>query len=903
MVSEKTMKVAALVTDSLQKSGINDKDLLDLIELAQIAILDEGDRDWGLQVTDYVKKCKMQFYKGIRDAYFEDELFWSALKVEAQNRVVDSYFLYLEKNRDYKDMFYLPRRKCFIQHGIIQGYQDILDDKLDILGISMPPGTGKGELPSAKILTPSGFTTFGQIKVGDKVIAANGKVAKVIGVYPRPSMPIYKFIFDDRSSVICSQDHVWHVKTRDDRNRGNDYRNIETSQMLKNFRVENGKRANYSIPYVRRIEGFEKQDLAIHPYVLGALIGDGCITDTHLKITSPDKELLDKFEGLLPSGFELKHISRYDYGIKCNASRSVLNSALKQYGLLGKHSHEKFIPKCYLYSSHDERLELLRGLLDTDGCVTRCCIEYSTASEQLAQDVCELVHSLGGYCSINKATNCGYRKDGEFIKCRDAYRLLIEFSKDAENPFTLSRKADKYNPKRQLTDRYITDIQYVGEAETICIKIDDPSHLYITDDYIITHNTTGLEFLNTGVIGWFPRDYSLFYSHSGDITKMYYDSAYNIVSDETEYTWREIFPKLKVTSTNAKSQQFNVGSFKAFPSLQTASVGSKNAGKVRASKLLLTDDLVGGLEEALNKNILDKLWRDYAVDARQRKTKDSSNKMCKEIVQATRWSTIDILGRLEAAYEDNERVRFIRIPDIDPITGESNFQYEMGGFTVEDFEDQAKLMDDISYRCLYKQEPVEREGLLYPEEDLKRYLELPEREPDAILGICDTKGKGTDYMFLPCFYQYNDDYYLVDCICSDNANYEVQYQNMVNLIAKHNMQQIQYESNRDGDRVAYEVSKRLQETGSRCNITTKYTTQNKETKIIVNSDWVKKHCIFKDKSMYSRNEDYGTMMHFLLSHTIAGKAKHDDVVDGLASFALYVTGGQTTVAKIIRSPF
>ena len=558
MVSDKTMRVAALVTDSLQSSGINDKDLSELLELAQIGIIDEHDREWGLQVTDYVKKCKMQFYRNIRDAYFEDEMFWNAIKVEAQNRVVDSYFLYLEKNRKFMDMFYLPRREVFLKHGITQGFQDILDDKLDILCISGVPGLGK---------------------------------------------------------------------------------------------------------------------------------------------------------------------------------------------------------------------------------------------------------------------------------------------------------------------------------------------------------TTSEKFFNSGVIGWFPNDYNLFYSHSGDITRMYYDGVLAIVNDTQEYTWHEIFPSLQITSTNAKSQSFNVGKYKPFASLQTASVGSENAGKVRASKFLLVDDMIGKLEEALNKNTLDKLWSAYSVDARQRKTKDSGGKFCKEIHIATRWSVHDVIGRLERAYEDSDRVRFLRIPDIDPETGESNYLYEVGGFTVEDFEDQAKLMDDISYRCLYKQEPVEREGLLYPEDSLRRYLELPERDPDAILGICDTKGKGTDYLFLPCCYQYGNDYYLVDCVCSNESDYEIQYNRMINLITLNNMQQCEFESNRDGDRVASEVMKRLHELGARCNITTRYSTQNKETKIIVNADWVKKHILFRDKSLYTFKDDYGVMMNFLTSHTVTGKNKTDDVPDGLATFALYVTNGQPTIAQIIRSPF
>lgn len=905
MVSEKTKSVTNAVVKSIQSSGINDSDLQDLLELAQIGIIDDGDRGWGLQVTDYVKKCKMAFYDNIQDACFEDDVFWDAMKIEAQNRVFDSYMLYLEKDRSPKDRFYLPKRKQFQKIQLVQSLQDALDDKIDILMFSLPPGTGKGELPTSKILTPTGFKTFGELSVGDRVIAGNGNVAHVVGIYPKPSMPIYNVIMDDGSNVVCSQDHIWHVQTRDDRKRNVDkWRNIELNQMLGNYRVEKGKRANYSLPYVPRIE-FDSVELKIHPYFLGILIGDGGLTQRTIRVTTPDKEILDRISQMLPEGYAIKHLSRYDYMIsQTNRSErhGFLHSALREYGLLGKHSYEKYIPRDYLYASYDDRWELLRGLLDSDGHAQNTYIEYATSSEQLASDVCELVHSLGGYCSINKKTNCGYKKDGVFHKCRDAYRLIIQFCKGCEDPFFLSRKKDVYNPKRTIWRRYIEDIQYIGDAETICIMIDDPCHLYVTDDYIITHNTTISKFFISGVIGWFPKEYNLFFSHSGDITRMYYDGTLQIVTDD-EYTWKDIFPGLSVTNTNAKMGQFNIGSYKPFPSLQTASVGSENAGKVRASKFLLVDDLIGKLEEALNKNTLDKLWGVYSVDARQRKTQDTDNKPCKEIIIATRWSVHDPIGRIQRAYDGNDRVRSIAVPDIDPKTGESNFDYEYGGFTVAFFNDQALLMDDVSYRCLYKNDPIEREGLLYPEDSLRRYLEMPDREPDAILGICDTKGKGIDYLFLPCFYQYGEDYYLDACICNDNADYEIQYSRMVNLITENNMQQCEFESNRDGDRVAYEVSNRLKERGARCNITTKYSMQNKETKIIVNADWVKKHVLFKDKSLYTAQEDYGVMMNFLTNHPITGKVKNDDVPDGLASFALYITNQRPMIAQIVRNPF
>lgn len=129
-------------------------------------------------------------------------------------------------------------------------------------------------------------------------------------------------------------------------------------------------------------------------------------------------------------------------------------------------------------------------------------------------------------------------------------------------------------------------------------------------------------------------------------------------------------------------EQFNIGKYKPFPSVQCTSVGSKNAGKVRASKFLFVDDMIGGIEEAMNPIILDKLWDKYAVDARQRKTQDTDGKNCKEIHIATRWSVNDVIGRIQNMYEGNPRVKVIAVPDIDPKTGLSNFDYEFSGFTV-----------------------------------------------------------------------------------------------------------------------------------------------------------------------------------------------------------------------------
>ena len=416
--------------------------------------------------------------------------------------------------------------------------------------------------------------------------------------------------------------------------------------------------------------------------------------------------------------------------------------------------------------------------------------------------------------------------------------------------------------------------------------------------------TTTEKFFNSGIIGWFPRDFNLFYSHSGDITRMYYDGVYDICTNDDEYTWNEVFPELHVTSTNAKMEQFNVGKYKPFPSMQCTSVGSKNAGKVRASKFLLVDDMIGGIEEALNPMILDKLWDKYAVDARQRKTQDSDGKPCKEIHIATRWSVHDVIGRIQNMYAGNPRVKVIAVPDVDPVTGESNFDYEFGGFTKEFFADQQLLMDEISYKCLYKQEPIEREGLLFPDDKIRRYLNLPHGEPEIVTAQCDTKGKGTDYFVLPVLQKYGEDYYCVDCVCDNTADYEEQYRNAAGVLVNNKVQECEFERNAGGDRVAMEVNKRVESVGWICNITDVPTETNKEARIFQCSNWILQHIIFKDPSLYKPNEPYGVMMSLLKQYSVSGKKQLDDVPDVFSNFALRITQG-SRVAKVeaAHNPF
>lgn len=527
-------------------------------------------------------------------------------------------------------------------------------------------------------------------------------------------------------------------------------------------------------------------------------------------------------------------------------------------------------------------------------------LQLTERAKELIEDFCTAktggtIWDLEKYAFNHKTTYELINKKYEVLlleaqnKIVDSYFQYIEKKREPKDRF--------YMPRRKQLIK-------IGLVDALQGMIDDKYDILCVSLVPGAGKSTIEKFFHSAVAGWFPKDYSLFYSHSGDITRMYYDGVYDIVTNDDDYAWHDIFPNLSVTSTNAKMEQFNIGKYKPFPSVQCTSVGSKNAGKVRASKFLLVDDMIGGIEEALNPTILDKLWDKYAVDARQRKTQDTDGKPCKEIHIATRWSVHDVIGRIQNMYVGNPRVKTISVPDVDPVTGESNFDYEYGGFTKEFFADQQLLMDEISYRCLYKQEPIEREGLLFPDDKIRRYFNLPHGEPEIITAQCDTKGKGTDYFVMPILQKYGEDYYCVDCVCDNTADYEMQYENASNTLVNNQVQECEFERNAGGDRVAMEVNKRVENKGWICNITDVPTETNKEARIFQCSNWILQHIIFKDQSLYKPNEPYGVMVSLLKRYSVTGKKQLDDVPDVFSNFALRMTQG-SRIAKVeaVHNPF
>lgn len=386
-------------------------------------------------------------------------------------------------------------------------------------------------------------------------------------------------------------------------------------------------------------------------------------------------------------------------------------------------------------------------------------------------------------------------------------------------------------------------------------------------------------------------------SHSNSFLRGAYEEVGRMLDPKGEYLWKDIFPTVQVCKTNAQDMRIDLGKRKRFETFEFSSIGSGNAGKVRASNLLVADDLVPDIESAMSKERMDKLWQQYYTDLMQRMIGD-----CVQLLVQTPWTLHDPIDRLELTHADDPLAEFIHLPALNE-NDESNFDYPYGlGFTTEFYHNQRDIMDDASWRALYMTQPIEREGQLYNEDELRRYFELPDRTPDAILFVCDTKDKGTDYCVMPICYQYGNDFYCEDVVC-DNSNPEIVEARLVSKLIEHKAQMGQFESNSAGGKVAEKVQKEVKEQGGIAKITTKYTTSNKETRIIVASPWVKEHVLFKDSSIIKKDKEYRKMLNQLCSYTMAGRNKNDDVCDAWSMFANYVQQLEGTKVEVFRRPF
>lgn len=467
----------------------------------------------------------------------------------------------------------------------------------------------------------------------------------------------------------------------------------------------------------------------------------------------------------------------------------------------------------------------------------------------------------------------------------DSFCIYIEKDRAPEKQF--------YLPRRKQLMRCVQSIQDLedGKLHTLGISL-APG----------VGKTTLAEFGLAWTSGRNPFLPNLIGSHNTAFLTGMYGEMLRIFDPHGEYKWGDVFPGLGVIATNAQDLMIGIGYEKSddmrFKTLQWGSLKSQLAGRVRAANWMYLDDPVDGIETAMNREQLDKLWQKVYTDFFQR----SIGNRTRRLVIGTRWSLADPIGRLEEFYEDDPCARFIREPVLDE-NDQSRFDYPYGlGYTTDALLKQREMMDEASWLAIFQQQPIEREGLLYESTELRRYFTLPDTEPDTILAICDTKEQGGDYCTMPIMYQYGNDFYM-DKVIFDNGKVEVLEERIAQTLIDRKVRMCRIESNRGGTMFAQNVQKRLKELGGMTSITTKWTQTNKETRIIANSGMIKSHVLFKDESLYPQDREYREAMTQLCSYSMMGKNKHDDFPDVLSLFVDWQLSDRANTATIMKRPF
>lgn len=841
-----------------------------------------------------------------------NDTYWKSMLVDAPVDF-DAFMLYLEKNRKPDEKFYVPRRK--ILRPIVEAFQEVADGKLDLLTVSQPKRTGKAVPIDTKVLTPSGYMRIGDLKVGDEVTSIGGNRTTVTGVYPQGKKQVYKVTFGETgkcrefTTVECCEDHLWTIQTEEDRAKGT-HRVMSTKEMLNGtMRRGNDKHRNYSVDYVQPVQFEPLGELLIKPYTMGVLIAEGGFTGGSIRISMGDELIVSRVKHELSD--ILKHIANYDYAVVGKEKKtdkhgypvkSYTGQVLVKYGLWEKHAYEKHIPKEYLYAPISDRIELLRGLFDSDGSAVSNGCEYSTTSKQLAADVCFLVRSLGGRCRITERMGY-YKVDGKKKETRVNYRVFCKLP-NTINPFYIHRKAMACNSRMEKLHHFIESIEPTSEyKEMVCISVADESKQYVIGDSMIpTHNTTVGTWFVLFRAGQSPNGSSVC-SGAGDmLVKSFYVGMLDVLQQKDKYAYYEIFPEAKLVGTNADDKTFNLKDRKRFATVTCRPIDGQITGSTEATPdgLIYLDDTVKNEEEAVNRDRLDFLWDKVRGDILGRRLEG-----CPIVAQGTRYSLYDPIGRLqEVAPDMGWRTKILEIPALDE-KDESNFEIELNGkkmFTTEYYRHERELVTEMQWESQFQQHPFEARGRLFPEDQLNRFFELPDKAPDAVIAACDTAEKGSDSVCMPIGYVYGDDVLIADCVFN-NGTPEYTKPECAMKLVNHKVGLAQFESNSAGEYYARDVESLMRKQGGKTSIRLKRSLARKTTRIEVESDFILKHFYFLDRSKYKPGDEYGAMIKELCTYVRSGKVPHDDAPDGLAQLSEMIRTMGSGKVEVMARPF
>lgn len=849
------------------------------------------------EVSTFAKSWCEKIYISTEDKKFW-ELYWDIMKWESRPWL-DSYMLYIERNRPANERFYLPRRKSL--STIVNGYQRLEDNELDVLFAHMPPRVGKLISDDTDVMTKDGWKKHGDLRVGDYVVGSDGKYTKVVAVHPKHHTT-HTVTISDGTKIECHENHEWTVF---DKNKGK-YRTIETSEFVGNLTMREGNtsRSRFYLPIRPVFEGIHK-NLAVHPYVFGAWIGDG--TTRNPCITEPEEDFAI-MERIAECGYPIMNVKHCEHSKVAVVSFKGLRSDLQKYGLCNRNDTDtKYIPQEYLEASVEQRLQLLAGLLDTDGYYNRKERRYelSTCYEHIKCAVVDLINSFGWYpCvsevqpKLNKTPINGKPIHGR----RLVYR--ISFVPDMPIPCVLKRKqADYCSKKKRYT---IVGIQESVHKQGNCITVENADGIYlVTKSMIPTHNSQ----VATEAMNWHINRNTelanLYVTYKDSLGGAFLDGCIEMMTDPT-YLHQEIFPEFKIADTDAKAHKLDLGRKKKYKTLSGKGLESGLNGEYDANGWMLIDDILEGIQDVLNPDVLRRKQIVFDNNVMSRKKEH-----CKVIINGTIWSLHDIysnyLNFIQSDPSSKDlRVDILKIPALNE-NDESNFEYDYGvGFSTKYYQmTRAKFEanDDMaSWFAQYQQEPIERDGAVFNPEHMQFYNGiLPNEEPIRIFSACDVALGGADYLSMPIAYMYADGSTYVHDVVFDNSEKDITQQEVIDAIIRNNVGSAFFEANQGGEGYKDDINRLLKEKGYKANITSKYapTNKRKEQRIWDKAPEIRQ-LYFRDDTC--RDPQYRKFMTNLYSFTINRKVKNDDAPDSLAMLIDFKDGTGVRVARIMSSP-
>lgn len=533
-------------------------------------------------------------------------------------------------------------------------------------------------------------------------------------------------------------------------------------------------------------------------------------------------------------------------------------------------------------AAYDDKFAMCR---DYEGTEFRLAHEWNQALQEEIRAGLKLAVDTRDFKTAEEFDNLLFRS---LLFCAphyfDAYLQAVEYGKPLDKKF--------YLPRRHYLRRYVEGYQEVLEGKLDFLSISMPKRC--------GKSQLGINFTNM-LSGKFPDRSTLMEGTGDDLVQSFYKGCLEYIQQPNDYHFYDIFPESKLVQTKADTKVINLLHKSRFPTVMCRSIDARQVGLSEATNLLYLDDCVEGREEAKNRQRLDDKWEVISGDIIGRAIEGTPIVIC-----GTRYSLYDPIGHLqEEMRKQGKRCKIIETPALDPVTDESNFEYIREGrkvFTTQYFRDQREMLSAEQFESEFQQQPFEAKGILFPEASLNRYFELPvDREPDSIIAVCDTADKGADYCSMPIAAVYGDEVYIVDVVFDDSPP-EVTKPECAKALMDNLVVAGTFESNNAGTYFARDVQQILTDRKYVCNIRTKRTISNKQTRIEFASDNIIKHFYFKDPSLYARNSQYAMFMKQVTTYTRSGKVPHDDAPDSLSLLENELRGLVGAKVEVFKRP-